>query len=301
MAQKKISVSFFKSKKVSTPLLFILPAALLMALVVFYPLINSIWLSLHRYKLTNPDRPFIGLENYVKFLKSEDFRNSLVITAKYTIGSVVGSFLIGFALALLLKRSFKGRGIIRSILILPWAVPGVAAITVFMWLFDFQFGALNYILTEIGLVESRVGWLTNPEVALNTLIIVMVWKYFPVAMLFLLAGLQSIPEEYYEAARVDGAGVIRRFISITLPMIRGVMMVVLLFLTIFCFGQFTFGFIMTGGGPAQATETFVLSTYITAFKLFKFGYGATIGTITLLFTLIISFLYIRVGEARVYD
>ena len=271
---------------------------MLIVLIAYYPIIDSIQISVTNLSIFTDE--FIGLKNFVEYLSSPLFWNNLLVTVGMAIIQISGSFSIGFALALLLNMKFRGRGFVRSLLIVPWAVPGVAASLIFAWIYDYQFGALNYTLRQIGLIQKNVGWLTDPGVALFSVSIVGVWQLFPVAMTFILAGLQSVPESLYEAAKIDGAGRLLRFRHITLPSIRPVILMLLLFLTIFSWGGFVVGFMLTGGGPARSTENFQLAIYQNAFHYFQFGYAATIGVITLAIMLALGIIYLKYGEVKVY-
>lgn len=281
------------------PVLLILPAAALFCLLLLYPITRGIQLSLFDVQLLDQSGgTYVGVGNYLKLSTRADFWNSLRVTIIYTAGVVVFSYLIGLITALLLHMRFPLRALFRMLTIIPWAVPEVVAVLIFTWMFDAQYGVINYFMIELGLIPRKLPWLVRADLAMPALIAVTVWKQFPIATLILLAGMQTIPKEYYEAASIDGAGMWQRFRFITLPGLRAVNIVLILVLILYSFRRVTIIYTMTGGGPAKATETLSVQTYLTAFKFFDLGYAATIGTVLLLLLLGFTILYFRVTYAR---
>jgi multiple sugar transport system permease protein len=267
----------------------ILPTALGILLVDVYPLIFNLWISFQERKISSATTPFIGLANYAKIINDPEVWNAIRVSLIFTGGSVLFSFLIGFGLALLLNKQFPGRGAVRSIFIIPWAVPAFVAALVWSWMFNDQFGIFSSLLRQIG-VRAPV-WLGR-DWALWSLIAVMVWKSFPFQLVVLLAGLQAIPREQYEAAEVDGANPWQRFWAITVPLIRPVAMIGILLASVNAFHYFTIPWILTRGGPSGATNVIPIATYSIAFIAGDFGYAAAAAVLLFLFILLVSSLYI---------
>jgi ABC-type sugar transport system permease subunit len=278
------------------PYLLLLPVLVTVGLVLLYPIVKNIWLSFHTLDYVRPQRgqPFVGLANYRELLASRDFWLGMGNTAVYTLGTVAGSFLIGLGTALLLNERFRGRWLARTLTVLPWAIPYVAAVLIWTWIMDAEYGVLNFFLVQSGLVSGKIPWLASPAYAMAAVLIVTIWKQFPFATVMLLAGLQAIPDTLYEAAHIDGAGKWRRFVSITLPGLRSVTAVVLILLTIWAFRRFAIIYVMTGGGPARATETLPIQTYLEAFRNYNMGTAASLGTVSLVISMAVTLLYLRV-------
>lgn len=284
------------------PFFMILPALALMGVLLFYPIERGIKLSFYDVSLLDRSGgDYVGLQNYQDLMDSTRFQESLETTIYYTLGVVISSYLVGLFTALLLQQQFPLRPLFRTLMIIPWAVPEVVAVLIFIWMFDAQYGVFNYFLMQFGFIDKQLPWLVRSDLALPAVIMVTVWKQFPLATLILLAGLQTIPEEQYEAASIDGANVLQRFRHITWPGLRAVNTVLLLVLILYSFRRVTIIYTMTAGGPARATETLSVLTYLKAFKSFDLGYAATVGTallvLLLAFTLVYFWLVSR-GEER---
>ena len=280
-------------------LLLITPSLIIIAFIMIYPLIDASYLSFTRCFLTDPTggRIFIGLSNYINLLRRGVFWIAFKNTLIYVGGVVFFEFLIGFGLALLLNRQIKYRGTIRSLFMLPWVVPSVVVALLTRWAFNSEFGIVNIILNQLGIIESFKGWLKDTSLALPTILTVTTWKMFPFMLVVLLAGLQTIPEEQIEAAKVDGANSLQRFLHITLPHMRELIMIVTLLEFIWMFQYITIIWTTTKGGPIYATTTLPVLIYRSAFKDYNLGYSSSIGVIWLLFLFSFSIFYIRiVGE-----
>ncbi|MEA4882267.1 MAG: sugar ABC transporter permease [Clostridia bacterium] len=266
----------------------ILPAAIIMGAVVIYPILTTMGLSLTDAPLISLSPPsFAGLSNYANWLSNPDFWHSLWITLIYTFGVTIGSYAIGLITALLLNMEFPGRAILRGLVLLPWAIPEVAAVMTWNWMLDYQFGVVNSLL------GSQVGWVTDSAMALWTVTMVTIWKQFPLATVVLLAGLQAIPRELYEAANADGASRLQQFIHVTLPGLKPVNSVLVMLLILYTFKRISIIYLLTGGGPARATEILPVSTYLEAFKYFRLGSASAIGILALAFTFLITLVYSR--------
>jgi multiple sugar transport system permease protein len=277
------------------PYLLLAPALLVLGLTFVYPLLDSAWISLHSYNLNRPRQGFryIGLDNYSDLFTDPDFYHSLWLTIYWTAGSVAGQALLGLAAALLLNRSFPGRAIARAVVLLPWAVPTVLVAIVFGTIFNAQ-GIFDDVLLRLGLIDNAIPFLSSDLWAMPTLIFAHIWKGFPFVAVMLLAGLQAIPRDLYEAAAIDGASEWQRFLWITMPQLRGVALITLLLATIFALKSIDYPYIMTYGGPGGSTTVVAFLAYATAFGEFALGRGSAIATVLTFLTVCISYFYLRV-------
>jgi multiple sugar transport system permease protein len=263
--------------------LFVFPSVALLALVFAYPIGRAFWLSLFTRNLGTALKPeFSGLENYSRMLIDGHFWQSLANTGIFTAASVTLEFLLGLGIALVLNQSFRGRGALRAIAILPWALPTALMGLVWAWIFNDQYGVWNDILMRLGLIKTGVNWLGEPSLAMLSVIAADVWKTTPFVSILLLAGLQSISEDLYEAYSLDGATAWQSFQNITLPMLLPQILIALLFRFAQAFGAFDLIQVLTAGGPAGATETVSLYIYSTVMRYLDFGYGATLVVVTFL-------------------
>lgn len=240
---------------------------------------------------------FVGLGNYVEIIGDPEFWNSLRVTGLYAIGTMIGTLALGLLVAILLNRPFKGRGALRTLLIIPWAMPLFPVALIWQWTLDPQYGILRSIWAALG--GTFPGLLTDPAWALPAVIAIQIWRYVPFAGLMFLAGLQSVPVELYEAAKTDGAGVFRSFLNVTLPGVKHITTVLALLIAIWSFGTaMTIVYLLTHGGPAGSTELLSLLAYTNAFDEYKFGVAATLGTIVLIISSIFAGIYLYVTRRR---
>jgi multiple sugar transport system permease protein len=272
---------------------FVMPAVILLSLVTVYPLLSVLYLSLHRRLLIFDISKFVGLDNYLFLLKDDRFWNAFRNTAYFTAVSVSLELLTGLALALLLNRTFRFKGLITAVVLIPWAVPTVVSARMWEWMYNTDFGILNHLL------GVKVNWLGSPFWALNAAVFMDVWKTTPFVVILLLAGLKVIPAELSQAARIDGAASWQIFRRITLPLLMPVVLVVLIFRTLDAFRVFDAVYVLTGGGPANTTETLSIYAYKVLFQTLEFGYGSTLSIVVFLCVGIISVLYIRVLQGDV--
>lgn len=276
------------------PYTFLLPSCLALALVFLYPMVSAVLISFTDGGIGLAAH-FVGLEQYKRVLTSDYFPQVLQTSILWSLGNVIFVWAIGLGTALLLDRNFALRPLARALFILPWAIPYVAAALVWGWMFDFEFGVLNFLIQGTGLIDQKLNFLLACPDALFSLTGVSIWKLFPLGTVMFLAGLQTIPGEYYEAAKVDGAGPIQSFWHITLPGLRNVSIMLTLLITIWSFGRsFAIIFLLTEGGPAGCTETVVIRSYLEAFKFFHLGTASAIGVIVLLISLAFSAVYLAV-------
>ncbi len=266
---------------------FIFPALVLLSLVTVYPIFYVFYLSLYRKLLIFDISKFVGLENYLFLFGDDRFWNALKNTVYFTAVSVSLELILGLCIALLLQRSFRLRGVVRAIVLIPWAIPTVVSARMWEWIYNTDFGILNYI------IGTKINWLGNPFLAMNAAVFMDVWKTTPFVAILLMAGLQVIPQELYQAAKVDGAGRWTTFKTITLPLLKPVILVVLLFRTLDAFRIFDAIYVLTGGGPANATETLSIYAYKVLFQTLQFGYGSTLSVVVFLCIGCISILYIK--------
>ncbi|MDK1493710.1 sugar ABC transporter permease [Sinorhizobium sp. 7-81] len=292
----------YQKREALVPYAFLLPSFLALAVVFFYPMIHAIVISFYSNNIGSAAH-FIGLQNYREVIASDWFPTVMRTSLFWTVGNVI--FVCGFslAIALMLDRKFPGRGLVRALFFLPWAVPYVAAGIVWGWMYDYEFGVLNYLINAIGLASNKVNFLTACPSAFYSVGALSIWKLVPFGTVMYLAGLQTIPSEYYEAAKIDGAGPIQAFRHVTLPGLRGVTVMLTLLIAIWSFGwSFTAIFLLTEGGPAGCTETIVVRSYLEAFKFFHVGTASAIGAIVLLLSLTFSAAYLalvyRKGSQR---
>ena len=231
----------------------VLPALIIILLVAFWPVVYSIWLSLHQATITTLG-PFVGFENYVEMFQNPDFRTGLSNTVIFTVVSVVLEFIIGLAIALAINRAFRGRGLVRAAVLVPWAFPTVISAAMWRLMFQDQVGVVNYVANALGIISEPI--LSDDTLLLIGAILVDVWKTTPFMALLLLAGLQVIPGEVYEAARVDGANVMQRFFRITLPLLKGAILVAVLFRTLDAYRVYDLFWVL-GNRELDSLSTFV--------------------------------------------
>ncbi|HEY9823297.1 MAG TPA: sugar ABC transporter permease [Candidatus Sericytochromatia bacterium] len=272
-----------QAREQRTGWLMVAPALLLLLLIYGYPILRSFWLSLFTKNLGTQLEPiFSGLDNYDRMIGDGRFWQSLWNTAIFTSSSVVLELVLGMAIALILHQTFLGRSLVRTVALLPWALPTALIGLAWTWIFNDQFGVWNDILMRLGIIQTGVNWLGDPITAMMAVIAGDVWKTTPFISILLLAGLQSIPRELYEAHTMDGAKPWQSFTKITLPLLMPQILIVFLFRFAGAFGVFDLIQVMTGGGPGGATEVVSLYIYSTVMRYLDFGYGAALVVVTFL-------------------
>lgn len=276
-------------------LLLTAPGLALLAAVVVYPLITALITAFYKQSLVEPGREFVGFQNIVDVLTGE-FVQLLVQTLVFTLGTTIAPFVIGFGLALALNTRIRGAKVLRGLMLIPWLIPGVVVSFLWMWIFNANYGVLNAALETVGLIDSPQAWLANPTTAMIAVIIAKTWQSFPWMMVMLLAGLQTVPIELHEAAEIDGAGTIRRFFSITVPQMSGIIGLVILLEFIWNFQHFDIIYVLTGGGPAGSTQTFATAVYETAFDGFDLGHAGAIGLLWMVLLMALVVVYVRLSE-----
>lgn len=276
-------------------LLLTAPGLALLAAVVVYPLITALITAFYKQSLVEPGREFVGFQNIVDVLTGEFFP-LLTQTLVFTLGTTIAPFVIGFGLALALNTRIRGAKVLRGLMLIPWLIPGVVVSFLWMWIFNANYGVLNAALETVGLIDSPQAWLANPTTAMIAVIVAKTWQSFPWMMVMLLAGLQTVPIELHEAAEIDGAGTIRRFFSITVPQMSGIIGLVILLEFIWNFQHFDIIYVLTGGGPAGSTQTFATAVYETAFDGFDLGHAGAIGLLWMILLMALVVVYVRLSE-----
>jgi len=290
-----INTSKRKRNDILFTVLMILPAGLIMAVVTIYPLIRSLIISLLHWDLKKPElfHSFIGFDNYKYVLTDPTFWQSAKVTGLFVLGAVSLNIILALAIALLLNREFVGRNLVRMIALLPWAIPGVVNGIMWKWILNPSYGALNGLLFQMGIIDKYVIWLGTPAGALIMCVLADVWKETPFIMLLILAALQTIPKDLYEAATVDGANVFESFKHITLPLIKPTLFVSLTLRTIWALKSFDLIYTLTAGGPSSGTTVVGYYTYMKTFVTLNLGRGSAVAYIMTAVVAVLVILYQR--------
>ncbi|NTA83822.1 sugar ABC transporter permease [Agrobacterium tumefaciens] len=275
--------------------LYVAPALLVMMFVIAYPIYYTIELSFFRTpaNLQMKDKVFVGLDNYVTILSSSAVHQVTVNTLIWTFFSTLLAFALGLCAALSLHREFIGRGFLRAVLLVPYVISAVSASYVWKWLYHSDFGVIGALAVEIGLTDHPINFLDNLDSVLPSLIVVNVWKEFSFAMVMLLAGLQTVPEQVLRAARVDGANSWQRFWHVTFPHLKNVSMVTVLLLMVNNFNSFIIPWVMTGGGPIGASDIWITQIYDLAFVRQRYGVASAYAVILFIVMMTLGYFYVR--------
>ena len=278
-----------------TPYLFIAGAAIYLMAFLAVPLLRGVWLSFTDTRLLRPnDGEFVGLDNYEALFRGSGLSQSIAVTLAYTAGTVALAISIGTITALAINPAFRGRALARAILISPWAVPAVAVSLVFSWMYNPSSGVFNRIVTALGGEPQQ--WLVHPRWALFAVMVASVWKVFPFVMLVVLAALQSVPEDLIDAARVDGADAFSQFRNVILPHILPTIRIATLLMTVWSIRRFEIIWLLTGGGPVDATNTIVINVYREAFQNASLGAASAIGMVGLALSILVTIVYFIVDR-----
>ncbi|MDR2185746.1 MAG: sugar ABC transporter permease [Treponema sp.] len=283
-----------RTKAMLEPYLFILPVFLLLLLLFGYPLVSSSIMAFQNYNLTDPKNiRFNGIDNFRKLFSDKDIGLVIRNSFAYVILSVSGQFLLGLILALALRKNFRFRGVYQGIVFLPWAFSSFVIGIMFRWSFNGEYGVVNDLLFKLKLIGASVAWLGTPGLSLLVVILAMIWMGIPFFAIMIMAALQSIPANTFEAAEVDGCGPIRKFFSITLPYIKPTIIVTILLRTIWIFNSFDMIVVITGGGPASTSQTLPSYMYTRAFSSYDFGLAATLGLILMAVLAVYAVVFLR--------
>jgi multiple sugar transport system permease protein len=276
---------------------YLLPAAVCLGGTVLFPILKAIHMSLYHNVLSRPqDYHFIGVGNYARMVQDPTFWLTLKNSFTWVFWSVSIQFVLGFLGALLLSAEFKGRAFYRTLNLLPWIIPGVVVGLVWEYLYQPNYGPINDILRQVGLLRVPIAWLSEPNFAMAAVIFTNIWRGIPFFTIMILAGLQGIPEKIYEAATVDGASIIQRFWHVTLPMLRPIIIVATATRIIWTFNYADLIFVMTNGGPANATQITASYTLLSAYTDLDFGYAATLSVVLLVIMLTFTAFYLKITK-----
>lgn len=277
--------------------LFLAPAVVLVGLLMYYPMVGTVIESLYSTSFINPNPQFVGLEVYRRIFGQPEFAQVVMNSLAWTVGVVALQNLLGFFSALLLNQRLPGQGIMRALILLPWVLPGVVAAILWRFMYDPQLGLINSFLIGLGLSKTGFAWLADPNMAMASAVIAAVWKGFPFSTVVYLAALQNVDEEQIEASIIDGAGPLRRLVDIVLPAIREVVMINLVLTTILTFNYFDMIWVLTRGGPQNATHIFPTKIYDLGFGQFRFGDAAVYGVFSILVLVLLIALYFLIQNS----
>jgi multiple sugar transport system permease protein len=286
----------YERREVRTAYLFLAPALAAVLLFVLLPVLGTFWNSLFRDVSFMPRR-FIGADNFIHLFTHAEFWRALLFTLVFTVVTVVLEALLGITFALLLDLPLAGRGWLRTIILIPWAIPTIVSGKTWKLIFDYTYGVLNVLVTSVGLSDVKINWLGTTFNAFWALVIAEVWKTTPFMVIILLAGLQAIPEDIYGQARIDGARMVRRFWTMTLPLLRPVLVIALIFRTIDSLRVFDLVFVLTGGGPGGGTTSLSMLGY-AYFTNDRFGMGSAVSLLTFAVAMAATVAYVRMGRFK---
>ncbi len=280
------------------PYLLIAPALSVFVLVLVYPFVDGVRISFFQDTLMSQSRPFVGLDNYRAVFRIPQLGTVLTVSLTWAIGSVLGEAILGMLVALMLHRTFKGRSLFRGLLVVPWVMPAVVTAVIWRWLYHSEFGVVNQVFGPLGVFPEKENWLGDPSTALWAIMVANIWRGFPFWMIMILAGLQAIQPELYEAARVDGARPWQLFRYITLPNLRIVLTITSILSFVGNFNNFTLVYALTEGGPVDSTKILPIFIWETAFKFTRFGEAAALATFFALVMAVAIVIYARTLRLR---
>src|SRR5258708_21116690 len=274
------------------PFVLLVPALASIGAVSVYPVLLGLWLSFRDTTLASPTDTFIGLSNYRQIVSDGQFWNAWIHTIQFTSASTLLETSLGLMIALVLSERFRGRGIVRAAMLVPWAIPTVVTSKMFGWIFDGQNGIVNYLLRSVGLLQHNVNWYGSPDFALTTIVIADVWKTTPFMALLLLAGLQTIPDSLADASVMDGANAWQHFWYVKLPFLTPTLLIASMFWGLYAFRIFDLVYVLTGGGPADSTDVLSTFTYKNLFSALQVAYRSTLSSIIFITQILISVIFV---------
>lgn len=278
--------------------LLILPSLLLVIAIIIYPVANGIGLSMQEMRLNRPDKTgFVGFKHYANLIDDAVFRKALLNTVIWVVGGVASQFTLGLIAALALNRPLRGLRVARVLVLLPWILPAVVAGHMWALMLDSRLGVLNDILLRLGVITSYRAWFAEKEIVFPAVLLVALWQSFPFFTLMLLAGLQGIPDDLYEAAAVDGANLVQQFRHITLPLLKPIIVATVILRVIGSVNSPDLLIVLTKGGPGDTTQVLSLYAFQQAYNQFNFGYAGAISVVMLLILMIFTVVYVRVSGA----
>lgn len=293
--KKMISECLLLIKKNKVPYLLILPSVIVFVGIMFYPLAYGTYLSFFKQTILMPKPAFVGLSNFKSLFSAPFFIGSLKNTLIWSISVVFFTTIVSFSTALILNEQLIGRRLLRTLILLPWIVPSVVAATIWGLILDARYGFLNYLLSQVLNIKAfeNFGWLIDTRTSLLSVILVQIWKVFPFFTLAFLAGLQSIPEELYEAAEMDGAFYLDKLVYVTLPSMKPILFTLVLLNVLWTFKAFDIVYVLTKGGPYHSSEVIGIYAWLTSFFYNRPGLGSAVGVIIFIMLLLFAFIYIR--------
>lgn len=289
------------SRRISTSYLWVVPVLVPVFLFTLYPVAYALWRSLHRSQVLLPGEPFVGFANYADVLGDGAFWVAIRNTLTFTVVSAPTTVALGLGVAYLLLARYPGRTYVRSVVLLPWALPGAVTAVVWTWVFHPSFGLLNLGLRSLGAIEENVPWLTRPVLAKIATTVAHVWAQFPFAAVLMLAALAAIDTTLYAAAAIDGANAWNRFRFITLPQVSTMIAVLLVYETLVAITSYDVTYAMTGGGPGSATTLLAFQVWKQSFSMLNFGNGAALAFLTALLSLVFIVLILRAIPTELFD
>lgn len=296
MNKKKGEEIVKKEKFNFAPYILILPACLLMGLIMIYPLGKVFYLSFQHYNPTKPfTNGFAGLDNFITIFTKKEFYNALGVSAKFVACEVVLQLIFGMIVALILNQKFKGRGFFRALTFIPWALSGVLTAVLWSIMFNQHFGVLNDLLAKLGIIKEPIAWLANTKFVLGSVIVAELWRGIPFFAISLLAAMQGLPDDIYEAGRVDGSTKFQTFRFITLPMLKNTIVLTTLLRTIWEFNSVDLIYSLTGGGPVGKTTTLSMLIANQAIKTSNYGYGSALSVVSFAILAVIAVIYMKLS------
>ena len=296
MNKKKGEEIVKKEKFNFAPYILILPACLLMGLIMIYPLGKVFYLSFQHYNPTKPfTNGFAGLDNFITIFTKKEFYNALGVSAKFVACEVPLQLIFGMIVALILNQKFKGRGFFRALTFIPWALSGVLTAVLWSIMFNQHFGVLNDLLAKLGIIKEPIAWLANTKFVLGSVIVAELWRGIPFFAISLLAAMQGLPDDIYEAARVDGSTKFQTFRFITLPMLKNTIVLTTLLRTIWEFNSVDLIYSLTGGGPVGKTTTLSMLIANQAIKTSNYGYGSALSVVSFAILAVIAVIYMKLS------
>lgn len=296
MNKKKGEEIVKKEKFNFAPYILILPACLLMGLIMIYPLGKVFYLSFQHYNPTKPfTNGFAGLDNFITIFTKKEFYNALGVSAKFVACEVVLQLIFGMIVALILNQKFKGRGFFRALTFIPWALSGVLTAVLWSIMFNQHFGVLNDLLAKLGIIKEPIAWLANTKFVLGSVIVAELWRGIPFFAISLLAAMQGLPDDIYEAARVDGSTKFQTLRFITLPMLKNTIVLTTLLRTIWEFNSVDLIYSLTGGGPVGKTTTLSMLIANQAIKTSNYGYGSALSVVSFAILAVIAVIYMKLS------
>ncbi len=296
MNKKKGEEIVKKEKFNFAPYILILPACLLMGLIMIYPLGKVFYLSFQHYNPTKPfTNGFAGLDNFITIFTKKEFYNALGVSAKFVACEVILQLIFGMIVALILNQKFKGRGFFRALTFIPWALSGVLTAVLWSIMFNQHFGVLNDLLAKLGIIKEPIAWLANTKFVLGSVIVAELWRGIPFFAISLLAAMQGLPDDIYEAARVDGSTKFQTFRFITLPMLKNTIVLTTLLRTIWEFNSVDLIYSLTGGGPVGKTTTLSMLIANQAIKTSNYGYGSALSVVSFAILAVIAVIYMKLS------